>query len=230
MTNFCNQEATLCRRGPTRALLIDLDETLIDRAASWRGFAGRLPLAAGADVEGVLAAILAADEGGYRVKAELFAALARELPLAAATDGASLEALWRREFPSCCVARAGAHDLLATLRARGWRLAIVSNGRADMQSAKLTALGLDARVDAVAISGALGVKKPDPRIYAHALAAIGATAAEAIYVGDHPTLDVVGPMRVGLRAAWLRLGRTWPAELPPPTWTIDALADTLALG
>ena len=109
------------------------------------------------------------------------------------------------------------------------RLAIVSNGRSDMQSAKLAALGLDVQVDTVVISESIGVKKPDPRIYEHALRLIGTSAAESIYVGDHPALDVVGPMAVGLRAAWLRLDRQWPVELPPPTWTIGTLDEVLCL-
>lgn len=213
---------------PVDAVLFDLDETLIDRSASWRAFIGRLHLAADADVAAVLAAIQVADEGGYRAKDELFATLARDLPLATPTDGVALEALWRREFPTCCVAREGAARVLETLRAGGVRLAIVSNGRADAQSAKLAALGFDRLVDAAVISGAVGVKKPDARIFELALAAIGATAARSIFVGDNPALDVVGPMAIGLRAAWLRLGRSWPSELSPPTWTIDALAEFLA--
>lgn len=212
-----------------RGVLFDLDETLIDRDRSWRAFVARLALRDGASLDDVHARIVAADRGGYRAKGEMFEELARTLPLATPTDGPALEAFWRREFPTSVVARDDARPTLATLRASGLRLAIVSNGRDDMQSAKVAALGLTPLVDAVVISGALGVKKPDARIYAHALAAIGVDAGEAIYVGDHPELDVDGPMRAGLRAAWLRLGRTWPAEVPPPTWKIEALGEVVAL-
>jgi hypothetical protein len=47
------------------------------------------------------------------------------------------------------------------------------------------------------------VQKPDPRIFAHALAQIGCRASDTWFVGDHPVNDVLGAAAVGLRAIWL---------------------------
>jgi putative hydrolase of the HAD superfamily len=53
------------------------------------------------------------------------------------------------------------------------------------------------------ISEAVGVKKPDARIFAQALAAVGCRASQAWFVGDHPVNDVLGAAAVGLRPIWL---------------------------
>ena len=48
-------------------------------------------------------------------------------------------------------------------------------------------------------SGAVGVEKPDPKIFRLALEALGADPARTAYVGDMPLFDVVGAKRAGLR-------------------------------
>ena len=54
-------------------------------------------------------------------------------------------------------------------------------------------------------SGAVGVSKPDPRIFQIALDAIGVAAADSWYVGDMPGIDVVGARAAGL----------WPIVMDP---------------
>jgi putative hydrolase of the HAD superfamily len=63
-------------------------------------------------------------------------------------------------------------------------------------------------VECVIDSGAVGVMKPDPRIFRLALDAMGITAADAWYVGDMPGIDVIGA-----RAAGLHPGLMDPYEL-----------------
>jgi len=59
--------------------------------------------------------------------------------------------------------------------------------------------GLGVEVASVIDSGAVGVMKPDPRIFELALTALDVAAADAWYVGDMPAFDVVGARRAGLR-------------------------------
>ena len=59
--------------------------------------------------------------------------------------------------------------------------------------------GLGVEVDCVIDSGAVGVMKPDPRIFRMALDAMDVDADDAWYVGDMPGIDVVGARRAGLR-------------------------------
>ncbi len=107
-------------------------------------------------------------------------------------------ALWYREAPGC---RAG----LAELADTGVRLGIVSNAdgmigeRLRDRELLQVGPGLGVEVECVIDSGAVGVMKPDPRIFRLALDAMGVEAADAWYVGDMPGIDVVGARRAGLR-------------------------------
>lgn len=68
--------------------------------------------------------------------------------------------------------------------------------------------------DAVVVSGAVGVKKPDPAIFAPALEQTGLAADEAIFVGDSLEDDVAGARAAGLRPVLIRrsLGADGGAE------------------
>jgi putative hydrolase of the HAD superfamily len=92
---------------------------------------------------------------------------------------------------------------LSRLRDR-YRLALLTNGDSELQREKVAGANLGGYFDTVVASGDLGQGKPDPRIYAHTLAALGAGADETIMIGDSPRNDVWGAQRAGMRAVWLR--------------------------
>ncbi|HZP43286.1 MAG TPA: HAD-IA family hydrolase [Candidatus Binatia bacterium] len=94
---------------------------------------------------------------------------------------------------------------LAALRARGLRLAIVSNF--DTRLLRLVdGLGLARLVDDVVPSTQAGAAKPDPAIFRAALARLGARPAAALHVGDHAAVDVAGARAAGMHAALLARG------------------------
>jgi FMN phosphatase YigB (HAD superfamily) len=51
-------------------------------------------------------------------------------------------------------------------------------------------------------SGRLGIDKPDPRIFAHAVAALGCNGGDLVHVGDSWEADVLGAVAAGARAVW----------------------------
>ncbi len=95
------------------------------------------------------------------------------------------------------------------------RVGIISNAdgtvaqRLAAQEVLQVGPGLGVEVECVIDSGAVGVSKPDPRIFEIALDAIGVDAADAWYVGDMPGIDVVGARGAGLVA-----DRDGPVRLP----------------
>jgi len=95
-----------------------------------------------------------------------------------------------------------AHTTLRTLRDRGYATACVSNSNGKVDRL-LAAADLDVLLDDVIDSGALGIEKPDPRIFTIAAKRIGIPPAELMYVGDLHALDIVGPARAGMHAALL---------------------------
>jgi putative hydrolase of the HAD superfamily len=92
-----------------------------------------------------------------------------------------------------------AHDL---------RMALITNGPSDLQRWKLQSVGLEDHFDAVAISGELGMAKPDPRIFWKILKALEVEPREVWHIGDSLSNDVAGAHAAGLVSVWLnRLGR-----------------------
>ena len=105
------------------------------------------------------------------------------------------------------VPQPGAAEGLASLRGAGYTVGCVSN--ADGTVARLLdGAGLAEHLEFVVDSGAVGVEKPDPRIFRLALERAGARADEALYVGDLYPVDVVGARAAGIEPVLLDpLGR-----------------------
>jgi putative hydrolase of the HAD superfamily len=106
----------------------------------------------------------------------------------------------------------GAREALAALRAAVPRLALLTNGAAGAQRAKLERFDLARHFDHVQIEGAAGFGKPSPRAFEHALAVLGATCERAVMVGNDFEFDVLGATRAGLAAVWIDVEGT---DLPP---------------
>lgn len=118
-----------------------------------------------------------------------------------------------------------ARELLKALRARGCKLAIVSNTEETVTSHDLDELGLGNQVDAIVLSSAVGVKKPEPRIFHIALQKLGVLAPECVFIGDDYECDYLGPRRAGLRSLLLRDEARSDAQCVTPE--LRAIVDAL---
>ena len=97
----------------------------------------------------------------------------------------------------------GALVLLATLRERGKRLGLITNGFAETHYEKLQLLGFERAFDAVLCADEVGMVKPDPRIFLRACELLGTTPAHAAMVGDRYFRDIVGAREAGLFTIYL---------------------------
>ncbi len=107
----------------------------------------------------------------------------------------------------------GALDLVAQLAAEV-PVVLVTNGPPDIQRLKIEQAGIASHLSAVVISGELGIGKPDPAIYRHALDLLGVAPEHAVMVGDSWERDVTGAMSIGMRAVWISHGRVAPSTDP----------------
>jgi len=98
---------------------------------------------------------------------------------------------------------------LAALRARGFRLAVLSNANGTLHRA-FARLGLTEAVDAVFDSCDEGIEKPDPRFFQLALDRVGADAATTVHVGDLFHVDVVGARAAGIEPVLLDIANLYP--------------------
>jgi putative hydrolase of the HAD superfamily len=97
----------------------------------------------------------------------------------------------------------GAHDAIDALRALGVKLALVTNGAADTQRAKVERFELAHRFHHIQIEGEHGFGKPEERAYLHAMDALGVTAADTWMIGDNLEWEVEMPQRLGIYAIWM---------------------------
>ena len=107
----------------------------------------------------------------------------------------------------------GAHDAIDELKARGVKLALVTNGAAGAQRAKVERFALSHRFDHIQIEGEHGFGKPEERAYLHAMQALGVTASDTWMIGDNLEWEVVAPQRLGIYAIWIDVhGDGLPAD------------------
>jgi putative hydrolase of the HAD superfamily len=96
----------------------------------------------------------------------------------------------------------GAHETLDRLKQMGVRLALITNGAAEPQRAKVIRFALAERFDHVQIEGEHGFGKPEERAYTHAMEAVGVGPQETWMVGDNLEWEIVAPQRLGIYAIW----------------------------
>jgi epoxide hydrolase-like predicted phosphatase len=86
-----------------------------------------------------------------------------------------------------------------TLRAEGYATALVTNNAREFGVAWRAVLPLDELFDAVIDSSEVGVRKPDPAIFQHALDGLGGVAAErSVFLDDFPG-NVEAARRLGMQ-------------------------------
>jgi putative hydrolase of the HAD superfamily len=164
------------------------------------------------------------DRNGVADRREFYGAIERHLGLAAGS-GTILLHYFEEQFPESCVPMPRLTDTLDSLRERGVKIGLITNGRALMQNRKIDGLGIRPLLDSVVISGDLGVRKPDPRIFAAALEDLAVASASAAYVGDNPEADILGAKRSGMFAVWRR-DEWWP-EPEDADLVIDDLSELI---
>jgi putative hydrolase of the HAD superfamily len=126
--------------------------------------------------------------------------------------------------------RPGIADLLAALHAQGIRLALAANQPVAMLRA-LADAGLLHLFAVHGLSGAIDLRKPDPRFFLHVADALGRPPEECVMVGDRIDNDIAPARALGMATILFRTGRH--AAQRPRTWleTPDAtVASTAGLG
>ena len=104
----------------------------------------------------------------------------------------------------------------------GARLGLVTNGIGQVQRDRLGRLDLDRYFDGVAISGEVGVAKPDPAIFRH-LGFDELDPTNTIMIGDSLTSDIAAGANAGFTTCWYNPTGA-PMDGPSaPTITVDAL-------
>ncbi|MEO8396568.1 MAG: HAD family hydrolase, partial [Chloroflexota bacterium] len=100
----------------------------------------------------------------------------------------------------------GADELVRELKRRGYPLALVADGPTGTFINNLTPHGVYQLFDVYAISDQVGVQKPDPLIFHHAMNQLGIAAKDygnVVMLGNHLGRDVKGANELGIISVWL---------------------------
>lgn len=116
--------------------------------------------------------------------------------IGASWDAARVHELWVADFRGWLSINPGIIEVLADLKAGGTRLALLSNAGPDYGS-YFRAGPLGDFFAACYVSGELGLLKPQPEIYRHALDDLSISAAEAVFI-DNREANVRGAEALGI--------------------------------
>jgi putative hydrolase of the HAD superfamily len=107
---------------------------------------------------------------------------------------------------------------------------IVTNNGVAEQRLKLARCGFEAWIDAMVTSEEAGITKPDPGIFAQALARARATAADAVMLGDAWGADIEGARAAGIGAVWFnRAGKPSPDPSVAELGSLEPASAALAV-
>jgi putative hydrolase of the HAD superfamily len=138
------------------------------------------------------------------------------------SDADGLFATYLSTYEDSWALFADVHPCLASVSR--YRLGVVSNGQSHQQRLKLQRLDIADRFDCILISEECGRSKPEPEIFLQACSLLGASPADAIYVGDQYDLDAVAARDAGLFGVWLdRGGAACPPNRQPAISSLDRL-------
>jgi putative hydrolase of the HAD superfamily len=213
---------------PPNAVIFDLDGTLFDhrRSASAAVRAWLPDLGAVAD-EALLTEWFALEDrhfvtwetGGIDFVEQRRRRLSDFLPLIAIEPGGpeELDGLFHHYLAHYQQAWTGFEDTQAAVAAverAGLPAAILTNGRVEMQKAKVEAIGLTGRLGEVFTAEGLGTAKPEAASYLAVCASLGLPPAEVLHIGDRYDLDVVAARAAGLSAVHLDRTGAGPHDEP----------------
>lgn len=214
-----------------RAVVFDLDGTLLDRRRSferfvrgqWERFADAL---GSVGQEQYVQVLIERDRDGYAPRKELFSGMPAQFNLPSGLAETLLDD-YRNGFPRACLLFPDAAGTLSSLRGSHLKIGLITNGSVRMQSRKLECLALSPLFDSVLISEVEGFSKPDRRIFHRALERLGVAARQSVFVGDHPAVDIEGARAAGMLAVWRRDPRM--PQVVAADAVIDELGDLLPL-
>ena len=119
-------------------------------------------------------------------------------------------------------------EALHTLRERGHRLGLLTNGCSAFQRRKLLRFELEPLFELILVEGELGYGKPDRRVFQRALAHFGSAPAETCMIGDNLEADIGGAQALGMLGVWHDAHGQGLRPLPEPRVVPDRVITRLS--
>jgi len=189
-----------------KAILFDLDGTLLNRDASVKAFIDnqydRLKNWIGhVQKEQYMTRFIELDMRGYVWKDVVYQQLIQEFTISTITWEELLQD-YIREFQFHCVPFDYLIPILEDLKSKNLLLGIITNGNGKFQMDNIKGLRIENYFDVILVSEWKGIKKPDPEIFNRALRKLDVSPMHSVFVGDHPENDVQAAQNIGMIGIW----------------------------
>jgi putative hydrolase of the HAD superfamily len=214
---------TYCARVPL--LLLDLDNTLVDRDGAFRTWGARFLAGIGAPTYD-LDWLVDVDADGMTSRWDLADAIRDRYRLRSSVVDIVDEL--HEGTVQCTKFDPMVGAALRIAGEAGWVPVIVSNGETRQQEAKIRHTGLDRFVADWVISQEVDVRKPNPRIFEIAAERVRMRLRGAWMIGDQPEADIGGATTVGIPSVWIHRGRRWTELRFAPTRIADGVIQAVA--
>lgn len=189
-----------------KAVIFDLDGTLLNRDASVKAFiesqyqrlykwVNHIPK------DKYITRFIELDNRGHVWKDKVYQQLVVEFKITGLTWEDLLQD-YVSQFQNSCVPFPNLISMLEKLKNNDLLLGMITNGKGQFQMDNIRALGVERYFETILISEWEGMKKPDPRIFEKALEILKVLPSESIFVGDNPEKDVKAAQIVGMKGVW----------------------------
>lgn len=114
--------------------------------------------------------------------------------------------IYRSHKPNICLS-SEIKGVLVTLKSKGYKLGIITDGRPEGQWNKIYALGLEKMVDKIIVTDELGgieYRKPNPTAFNLMKDYLNLEYNEMMYIGDNPIKDFQAPQQLGMKCYYFQ--------------------------
>lgn len=190
-----------------KAILFDLDQTLLDRTTSLKKFLNWqinfFELVPPDLKANFIERFLVLDANGSVWKDRVYTQLTVEFKITHYSTEILLQS-YIQDFNKFCTPFDDVEHTIQTLYERDFKLGLISNGQSPFQEHNFYALGLREYFSSVIVSEAVGLRKPDPQIFYLSCEQLKIYPQEAIFIGDNWEADVQGARQAGLNALYFQ--------------------------
>mgnify|MGYP004503950625 CR=1 FL=1 len=182
-----------------KAIIIDLDNTMIDRQKAFKEMLERKFHILFDDeelIQKMINDILKWDNNGTVERIDVFKKWAEVYHITKISPE-QLDKEWSNESGSVAFLFDDVRDTLKELKKK-YKIAVLTNGNASSQRRKLNTINIYDLLDYSLVSSEYGVRKPDKKIFEYTAKQLDLKTEECSYVGDNYKIDILGSRNAGM--------------------------------